>query len=129
MKKVFKIPFVFFLLISSLFSNPIEKQIPSITPIDWLKANINNPNLVIVDLRLYEDYQKGHLKNAVNIPGLESLFDDNFFMPKLDILKETCKFTDGKHIFEGTFIDALQYIKTQYKKGVPKLEELKKEVV
>ena len=48
---------------------------------------------------------------------------------KLDILKETCKFTDGKHIFEGTFIDALQYIKTQYKKGVPKLEELKKEVV
>lgn len=88
MKKVFKIPFVFFLLISSLFSNPIEKQIPSITPIDWLKANINNPNLVIVDLRLYEDYQKGHLKNAVNIPGLESLFDDNFFMPKLDILKE-----------------------------------------
>lgn len=88
MKKVFRIPFVFFLLISSLFSNPIEKQIPSITPIDWLKANINNPNLVIVDLRLYEDYQKGHLKNAVNIPGLESLFDDNFFMPKLDILKE-----------------------------------------
>lgn len=37
---------------------------------------------------MYEDYQKGHLKNAVNIPGLESLFDDNFFMPKLDILKE-----------------------------------------
>ena len=48
---------------------------------------------------------------------------------ELDILKETCKFTDGKHTFEGTFIDALQYIKTQYKKGVPKLEELKKEVV
>jgi thiosulfate/3-mercaptopyruvate sulfurtransferase len=88
MKKVFKIPFVFFLLISCLFSNPIEKKIPSITPIDWLKTNINNPDLVIVDLRPYEDYQKGHLKNAVNIPGLKSLFDEKFFMPKLDILKE-----------------------------------------
>ncbi|MDX9744574.1 MAG: hypothetical protein RBT59_12205 [Arcobacteraceae bacterium] len=45
---------------------------------------------------------------------------------KLDIFKETCKFTDGKYTFEGTFIDALQYIKTQYKKDVPKLKDLQK---
>jgi len=45
---------------------------------------------------------------------------------KLDIFKEVCKFTDIKYNFEGTFIDALKYIQEQYKKGVPKLEELKK---
>lgn len=88
MKKMSKIPLVIFLLISYLYSNSQERLIPAITPIEWLKTNINNPKVVIVDLRPYDEYQKGHLKNAVNIPGLKSLFDENFFMPKLDILKK-----------------------------------------
>lgn len=45
---------------------------------------------------------------------------------EIDIFKESCEFTDGKHTFKGTFIDALKYIQEQYKKGVPKLEELRK---
>ncbi|MDY3200052.1 MAG: rhodanese-like domain-containing protein [Arcobacter sp.] len=88
MKKMSKIPLVIFLLISYLYSNSQERLIPAITPIEWLKTNINNPKVVIVDLRPYDEYKKGHLKNAVNIPGLKSLFDENFFMPKLDILKK-----------------------------------------
>lgn len=88
MKKIFKMPLMILLLVSYLFCNPQEKLVPSITPIEWLKENINNQNVVVVDLRPYADYQKGHLKNAVNIPGLKSLFDDKFFMPKLNILKE-----------------------------------------
>lgn len=88
MKKMSKIPFMILLLISYLYSNPQERLVPAITPIEWLKININNPKVVIVDLRPYDEYQKGHLKNAVNIPGLKSLFDENFFMPKLDILKK-----------------------------------------
>ena len=88
MKRIFKIPFMILLLVSYLFSNSQEKLVPSITPIEWLKENINNPKVVVVDLRPYDEYQKGHLKNAVNIPGLKSLFDENFFMPKLDILKK-----------------------------------------
>ncbi|MGE0050934.1 MAG: sulfurtransferase [Arcobacter sp.] len=88
MKKMSKIPLVIFLLISYLYSNSQERLIPAITPIEWLKTNINNPKVVIVDLRPYDEYQEGHLKNAVNIPGLKSLFDENFFMPKLDILKK-----------------------------------------
>lgn len=88
MKKMSKIPLVIFLLISYLYSNSQERLIPAITTIEWLKTNINNPKVVIVDLRPYDEYQKGHLKNAVNIPGLKSLFDENFFMPKLDILKK-----------------------------------------
>lgn len=88
MKTLLKMSVILFLVFTNLYSNPQEKIVPSITPLDWLQNNINNPELVIVDLRPYEDYQKGHLKNAVNIPGLKSLFDEKFFMPKLDILKE-----------------------------------------
>jgi len=88
MKKVFKIIVVIFISISYLYSNPQKEQIEAITSITWLKQNYDNPNLVIIDLRPYEEYKKGHLKKAVNIPGLQSLFDDKYFMPKLDLLKE-----------------------------------------
>jgi len=79
------------LLFSFLFSedNSIKKDIPSVVPIEWLKDNIDNKRLVILDIREYEEYKKGHLKGAVNIPGLKSLFDENsWMMPKLDFLKE-----------------------------------------
>jgi len=79
------------LLFSFLFSedNSIKKEIPSVVPIKWLKDNIDNKRLVILDIREYEEYKKGHLKGAINIPGLQSLFDANsWMMPKLDFLKE-----------------------------------------
>jgi len=66
-----------------------EKVLPTIVPIDWIKTNLDNPNLVIVDLREKNEYLKGHLKGSVNMPGLQSLFaKDNWMMPKLDFLKE-----------------------------------------
>ncbi len=74
-----------------LFSNSdysSKKELPSIVPMSWLKKNIDNPRLRVIDLRDEDTYKKGHLKNAVNIPGLKSLFDKKFFMPKLDTLKE-----------------------------------------
>ena len=64
------------------------KHIPAIVSMQWLQDNIKDPNLVIVDLRKSEEYNKLHIKNAVNIPGLKSLWDEKFFMPKLDYLKE-----------------------------------------
>lgn len=79
------------LFFSFVFSedNSIKKEIPSVVPIEWLKDNIDNKRLVILDIREYKEYKKGHLKGAVNIPGLQSLFDENsWMMPKLDFLKE-----------------------------------------
>ncbi len=76
------------LLISNfLFADTKNDDIQAIVPVEWVKNNINNPNLVIIDLREKKLYEKDHIKNAVNIPGLKSLFDDKFFMPKLDFLK------------------------------------------
>lgn len=66
-----------------------SKDMPSIVPVEWLKENLKNPNLVIIDLRERKDYLKGHVKGAVNIPGLKSLFDvKTWMMPKLDFLKD-----------------------------------------
>jgi len=65
------------------------KKVPTIVPISWLKENLSNKHLVIIDLRTKADYKKGHIKNAVNLPGLESLFmKDDWKMPKLDFLKK-----------------------------------------
>ena len=65
------------------------KEIPNIVEVNWVKNNINNKRLVIVDVRNYKEYKKGHVKGAVNIPSLQNLFDSNTWkMPKLDFLKE-----------------------------------------
>ncbi len=65
------------------------KKIPSVVPLSWIKENISNKNLVIIDLREEKEYQKGHIKGAVNIPGLQNLFEkDDWMMPKLDYLKK-----------------------------------------
>jgi thiosulfate/3-mercaptopyruvate sulfurtransferase len=53
------------------------------------KKHIDDKRLVILDIREYKDYKKGHVKGAVNIPGLKNLFDaKTWMMPKLSFLKE-----------------------------------------
>ena len=88
--KILKSLFVLLLLINSfsLAQENNKEKIPAIVSLDWLKTNFDDKDIVIVDLRTKEEYDKGHIKKAVNIPGLKSLFDDKFFMPKLDYLKD-----------------------------------------
>ena len=81
-----KLLFLSILLSSSLFA------IPAIVPISWLQDNINNPKVVIIDLRPADEYMKEHIKNAVNIPGqppAQILFDQKLLMPSLNIMRDT----------------------------------------
>ena len=67
----------------------IQKKVPNVVPVSWLKDHLDDRRLVILDIREYNEYKKGHLKGAVNIPGLQNLFDaKSWMMPKLDFLKE-----------------------------------------
>ena len=68
-----------------------SKDIPSIVSVEWLKKHFNDKNLVVIDVRDYKDYKKGHLKKAVNVPAFEKLFDkkNNWKLPKLSELKNT----------------------------------------
>lgn len=75
------------LVCSSLFS---MDSMPPIVSVDWLKANVDNKRVVVVDLRAYDEYEKGHLKGAVSMPGQpdkQVLFDSKLLMPKLDSLQ------------------------------------------
>ena len=87
--KYFKVLLVSILLSTVLFGNNTNKGMPDIVPVSWLKENINNKRLVILDIREYEKYKEGHVKGAVNIPGLQNLFDaKTWMMPKIDLLKD-----------------------------------------
>ena len=78
-----------FITYSTLFAAASPKEMPTIVPIEWLGTHIDNEKVVILDIRDHDAYSAGHIKNAVNIPGLKNLFDkDTWKMPKLDFLQE-----------------------------------------
>ena len=60
---------------------PTRALIDPIVSTQWLSDNRGFPNLVILDVRAPENYAKGHIPNAINLPGLGSfylcLFDPN----------------------------------------------------
>jgi thiosulfate/3-mercaptopyruvate sulfurtransferase len=96
-------------------SNLKKDEVPAIVSAEWLNKNIRNPKLVIVDLRPYEEFKKEHIKNSVNIPAGENLFDEKKFMPGLDFLKQVFSnagidnnsmvvaYDDGRFIFAARF--------------------------
>jgi len=45
----------------------MARDIEPIVSTDWLEKNINNPKLIIVDIRKVEDYKTGHIPNAINV--------------------------------------------------------------
>jgi thiosulfate/3-mercaptopyruvate sulfurtransferase len=44
------------------------RAISPIVSTDWLEKNIDDPKLIIIDIRLGEEYAAGHIPNAINIP-------------------------------------------------------------
>jgi len=71
----------------SLFSRETNTTIPAIVPLHWLQQNYNNKHLVIIDVRDKTTFQKAHLKQAINMPVFQDLFDKNYMIPKLDKLQ------------------------------------------
>ena len=80
-----KFGFIIYLLLSSSIY-----AMPAFVSTKWLSKNYANPNLVIIDVRKSELYNKGHLKHAVNMPVFKDLFDthNKYMMPKLDFLQK-----------------------------------------
>jgi len=44
------------------------RTIPPLVTTKWLAENINQPGLVVVDIRNSDEYQAGHIPGAVNVP-------------------------------------------------------------
>ena len=113
------------LLSHSLFALVLESDgsdIPAIVSVKWLQQHSTDKRVVLVDLRAQSKYNEGHIKGAVNIPALKSLFDKKFFMPKLDYMQKLLSdagidnnslviaYDDGGFIFAARFYWILEVL-------------------
>ena len=78
-----------FIILTNIYANTtyLKKDMPSLVDSKWLVQNINHQDIIIVDLRTQEEFKEGHIKGAINIPGLKNLFNEKLFIPKLDFLQ------------------------------------------
>jgi thiosulfate/3-mercaptopyruvate sulfurtransferase len=73
------------LLLITFFAMPsvfYGRDIPPFVSSDWLNQNIDNPRLMIIDVRSGEEYKKGHIPNALNVSVNSWAIDKN------DLLRE-----------------------------------------
>ncbi|HBL35692.1 MAG TPA: hypothetical protein DDZ55_02660 [Firmicutes bacterium] len=78
MKKIlcYGLPMVVVLLVSVLLSSnlyaaprfPAPRKIEPIVSTEWLEANHNLENLVLVDMRTAAEYNSGHIPGSINVP-------------------------------------------------------------
>jgi thiosulfate/3-mercaptopyruvate sulfurtransferase len=66
MKKIKCFPFllIIFLLLPLA---ALAQEFSPIVSTDWLQQNLNNPKLIIVDIRKVEDYRAGHIPGAISV--------------------------------------------------------------
>jgi thiosulfate/3-mercaptopyruvate sulfurtransferase len=59
---------------TALITPPTRAMIDPIVSTQWLRDNKSFPNLVILDVRAPDNYGKGHIPGAVNVPGLGNFY-------------------------------------------------------
>lgn len=67
MKRSFRYSLIFVCLGLIIPFASLARDIEPIVSTDWLEKNLNNPKMVIVDVRKVEDYKAGHISNAINV--------------------------------------------------------------
>jgi thiosulfate/3-mercaptopyruvate sulfurtransferase len=60
----------------------VARDVAPIVSTDWVQANLNNPRLVILDVRKVEEYKAGHIPGAINV------FYGNWAIKKGELLNE-----------------------------------------
>lgn len=89
LKKITQIFLSIFVVSSSLLAtiNP-QKGVEAIVTAQWLKTQLNNPSVVVVDLREPVDFAQNHIENAVNIPFKKLFGADQKMIPSLSDIRE-----------------------------------------
>jgi thiosulfate/3-mercaptopyruvate sulfurtransferase len=59
---------------TALITPPTRALIDPIVSTQWLADNKAFPNLVILDVRAPDNYAKGHIPGAINVPGLGNFY-------------------------------------------------------
>ncbi len=61
------------------------RAVPPLVSADWLAQQLGSDDLVVLDVRLPDDYELGHIQGAVNVP-YSAFFVDGFMMPGINEL-------------------------------------------
>ncbi len=78
-----------FYIVGLLFASQNTHLPPSVKSVEWLKQHLNDENIVIIDVRNEKAYNKGHIKNAINMPVMKDFFTPKTLkMPKLSFLQK-----------------------------------------
>lgn len=70
----------------------LARDITPIVSTDWLMANLNNPKLIILDIRRVEEYREGHIPGAVSaFYGAWAYMKDGMYasLPEKDDIDDT----------------------------------------
>jgi thiosulfate/3-mercaptopyruvate sulfurtransferase len=59
---------------TAFIAPPTRTMIDPIVSTQWLGDNMSFPNLLILDIRAPENYAKGHIPGAINVPGLGNFY-------------------------------------------------------
>ena len=83
-----------FLIICTLLLPGIgqAREIAAVVSTKWLQANLNNPKLIVLDIRRLEDYYESHIPGAISaFYGAWAYQKDGLFaqLPELDDLNDT----------------------------------------
>jgi thiosulfate/3-mercaptopyruvate sulfurtransferase len=65
--KSFKLVYIILIFVFTMPLFAAARDIAPVVSVDWLAKNINNPKLVIVDIRKGEEYKEGNIPNSVNV--------------------------------------------------------------
>jgi thiosulfate/3-mercaptopyruvate sulfurtransferase len=82
----------------------MARDIDPIVSTDWLQKNLQNPKVVIVDLRKVEEYKAGHIPGAVNA------FYGTWAIKKGELLNELPPLDDLRDVIGGAGIDKQSWI-------------------
>lgn len=75
--------------------SPATRAIDPLVSTQWLEDQIDTPNLVILDVRAPDNYAKGHIPGAINVPGLGNFYVNLFCkeVPWMELPEEGALFT------------------------------------
>ncbi|UCF73841.1 MAG: sulfurtransferase [Deltaproteobacteria bacterium] len=75
--------------------SPATRAIEPLVSTQWLEDHIDTPNLVILDVRAPDNYAKGHIPGAINVPGLGNFYVNLFCkeVPWMELPEQGALFT------------------------------------
>jgi thiosulfate/3-mercaptopyruvate sulfurtransferase len=83
-------------------SNP--SVIPPLISVDQLAKDINDPSVKVIDIRNNNEYKKGHIPGAVNIPFSSWTIEKNGLLLELPAINDLFRLIENAGITEGSTV-------------------------